>query len=399
MRVLVVHHARRTNDSNIYMSDNFTQANNQVYGAQELDTWAGIRLLSNLNEIWRLEICPNESVARLIDNQGHIISICHVNFLIGFRSFFDKHYLFSLIKYLDPSVAFFSRKSLIKYTRSLFKGMKFDFIWWETQFYDSLIPKESKSLVRSVNFEPTHVLAEDASPLRYVRHLAKNISEKKIARSRQIVAISPNDLRSYSRLGAKNVQLLPLRQLPLISEIEFVKEKFENDFLFFGSNFDILHNRRNLEFILNEVAPQMLAQGLSNKIYTFGHRIPSDFHLPTNVIHSGFTENLQGKQLGSIGVIVPYHGGAGMQSKVFEPLILGVPIIANPKNFAGFNFEPFIHFYPATNALEYLEGINYFVLHKDEREQMGRRAREESNKLFSRERIQEVLSRLFSHAV
>lgn len=397
MRILVVHHARRTNDSNIYKSDSFFQANNQVYGAQELDTWAGIRLLSESNEIWRLEICPNESVARLIDDTGSVVSLCHVDFTVGFRSFFDKHYLFSLIKYLDPSVAFFSRKHLVEYTRSVFKSMAFDFIWWETQFYDSLIPKKSKSIVRSVNFEPIHVLAEDASPLRYVRHFAKIQSEKKIARSRQIVAISPNDLMNYSRLGAKNVQLVPLRQLPLISEVEFVKEDFENDFLFFGSNFEILHNRRNLQFILQELAPQMLLLQLSNNIYTFGHRIPSDFHIPLNVIHSGFTENLQGKQVGSMGVIVPYHGGAGMQSKVFEPLMLGVPIIANPKNFAGYNFEPFKHFYPATNTLEYLEGIKYFVNNKNERVQMGQRARGESMRMFTRERIQNVLIGLFSH--
>jgi glycosyltransferase involved in cell wall biosynthesis len=98
-----------------------------------------------------------------------------------------------------------------------------------------------------------------------------------------------------------------------------------------------------------------------------------------------------------MGVIVPYHGGAGMQSKVFEPLMLGVPIIANPKNFAGYNFEPFKHFYPATNTLEYLEGINYFVNNKNDRVQMGQRAREESMRMFTRERIQNVLIGLFSH--
>jgi glycosyltransferase involved in cell wall biosynthesis len=147
-------------------------------------------------------------------------------------------------------------------------------------------------------------------------------------------------------------------------------------------------------FIVKELAPRMLDEGVPAKISIFGHRIPAGLTLPENIVHHGFVENLQGKQKGSLGVIVPFHGGAGMQSKIFEPMILGVPIIANPKNFAGFDFKPFEHYYPATTQKEYLEAIKFFLNHPHQVLEMSIRAQEKSSQMFSRNKIVEVIEEL-----
>lgn len=396
MKILVIHHVRRLENFHIYQSDDFALANNEVYGAQELDTWAGIRMFSKNHEVWRLEICPNESQVRLLNQNGEVVTSKSIRFLPGTKSLKNSTYLKSLVKYADSSVAFFSREELIQFVNETLSSWEFDLLWWETQFYDSLIPKGFKSIVRSVNFEPSHVLAEDSSRFKYLRFISKLISERKISRTRKIVAISPLDALRYKGIGASECSVLPLRQLPYISESKFLQEDFSDSFLFFGSNFEIRHNLLNLRFIINELAPLMLREGITQKIAIFGHRIPPNLELPGNVVYKGFAENLQGKQLGSLGVIVPYHGGAGMQSKIFEPLVLGVPIIANPENFAGFDFVQGQHFYSASNIEEYLEGVSYFLNNRELTLKMGTNAKQKSVELFSRAKYDKIINELIS---
>ena len=392
MKILVVHHSRRSNDSFIYLSDDFKIANNQVYGAQELDTWAGIRMLAKSQELWRLEVCPNESLVRLISPLGEVLAKLEIRFDTGLHSLSDFEYLKALFKYGDSSIAFFSRKKLATWMEDLFQQNNFDLLWWETQFYEALIPNKPRSIVRSVNFEPVHVLAEDPSLLRYLRFLSKVRSERLISRTRELVAISPNDESNYKDYGANETKVLPLRQLPFISNSNFATEDFKEYFLFFGSNYNIRHNRRNLEYILEVLSPSMRKAGLKTKIATFGHRIPSEFFVPDNVAHFGFADNLQGKQLGSLGIVIPYHGGAGMQSKIFEPLILGVPVIANPKNLAGYDFQPYVHYYPATSEKEYIDGMVYFVQNAIAAWEMGKRAKIRAIEMFSESNFYSILN-------
>lgn len=397
MKILVVHHVRRLDNSHIYLSDDFESANNEVYGAQELDTWAGIRIFACEHEVWRLEICPNESMVRLANPLGVVVAAQSVSFAAGLKSFKDRFYLKSLLKYGDSSIAFFSRSPLIKFTSDIFASFEFDLLWWETQFYDSIIPDGPPSIVRSVNFEPVHVLAEDPSLFKIVRFLSKRRSERIISQKRQVVAISPADSENYRCLGADDSVVLPLRQLAFISEHDFISEDFSSSFLFFGSNFDVHHNRLNLEFIVQKLAPLMLKRGIKTRICVFGHRLPSDLELPPNIRYFGFAENLQGKQQGSLGVIVPYHGGAGMQSKIFEPLTLGVPIIANPRNFAGYDFKPFEDFFPATTVDEYLDGVLFFINNKLTAAEMGNRSKIICKELFSRSQIEKILENIISN--
>lgn len=383
MRILVIHHTRSLDLSNVYLSDDFVAANETLFGAQELDTWGGVRLLCQDNEVWRLEICPNQSGVQLINSEGIVLLRRRVEFPMGLKRIFDKFYTSTLISYLDTSIAFFARASLKTAIEECLVEHNFDLLWWDTQFYDALICKEVPSIVRSVNFEPKHVIAEDASLFKYLRLLGKTWSEHKISRKRTLVAISPSDQRNYLRLGAKEIFQMPLRQLPFLMNTYFPIVEGGLNLVFFGSTFDVRHNRRNLEAIVNDIAPLIEEEIPGVHIESFGHRIPAGVILPLNMKHFGFKSNLQGIQKGSLGIIIPWHGGAGMQSKIFEPLCLGVPVIANPRNFAGYDFLPGLHYLPATNPREYVEAIKYLLNHPHEAYALGENARLLSEKLFN----------------
>jgi len=383
VKILVVHHARSVDLPNVYLSDDFVEANECLFGAQELDTWGGVRLLSLDNLVWRLEICPNQSVVRLIAPEGGVLAVVPVEFPDGWTKLCDRFYFLTLVKYLDTSIAYFARTSLKSAIEKCLLGLELDLIWYDTQFYDALIGTHVPVIVRSVNYEPKHVIAEDSSLFRWIRSLGKTLSEFKIARNRSLVGISPSDVKNYRNLGARKISQIPLRQLPFLMNTNFPLVEGRSKLIFFGSTFDVRHNRRNLEFIVHDIAPIIEREIPDIQIQSFGHRIPTHIDLPANMKHFGFIENLQGRQMGALGVIVPWHGGAGMQSKIFEPLCLGVPIIANPKNFAGYDFLPGTHYLPATSPREYVEAVKYLLSHPNEARDIGENARLLAEKTFN----------------
>jgi len=111
--------------------------------------------------------------------------------------------------------------------------------------------------------------------------------------------------------------------------------------------------------------------------------LPANIHVPVNVQIVGFSEKYQDILLNSLGVVVPYHGGAGMQSKVFEPLTLGVPVVANPKSIAGYPFVKDIHYLGAGSTSEYVDRMVKLKADAALRKYLSENARGTSIKLFS----------------
>ncbi|NBO70069.1 MAG: glycosyltransferase [Bacteroidetes bacterium] len=395
MKILYVHHVRELHNENVYLNDDYDEANLALYGAQEMDTWAGVRMLSNDHQVYRLEICINSNRARLLDPSQRTLR----EFDISHKSI-DVNYIKTLLKYLDPSIAQFAYKSFKSLFQNIFENYSFDVWWVDTQFYAGVIPREIKSITRSVNFEPFHVLGEDQSPYRFIKSILKIWSEVLVSRHTVFMSISPLDSRRYSRLGLKQIPYLPLRQLiylPSKQNEEIQKGKY---FCFAGSTYDVRHNYRNLLFIVNVLAPRLAVQLPEYNILIFGNRLPKQMKLPTNVKYMGFSKDLHEFLIHSTAVVIPYSGGAGMQSKLFVPLKLGALVIANPKNFAGYEFVQNIHYLAATNPDEFVKQIirsaNKPV---EEMLEIGINARIKSDELFKVSEFTKIINQAFLTAL
>ena len=394
VRILVVHHSRSINDEQSYLTDDYQVANMSLFGAQELDTWAGVRLLSRNHQVFRLEICGNYSKIRLLDNFGKVLKLFDVTQKSGFSR--NTGTLKALIKYLDPTISQFGHNVYREIFEEISLAYVFDLWWFDTQFYDAAIPSNVKSIVRSVNFEPVHVLSEDPTKLRFIRAFLKHYSEKRIGSKRNFLAISPLDAQRYKRIGVSIMQTVPLRQISFLensNQIEILQKK---TFLMTGSTYEVRHNLRNLEFVLNDLAPRLLVIDNEIKIQVFGNRFPNYLEIPPNVIYCGFDENLRGKILGSTGVIVPFSGGAGMQSKVFEPLFLGATLIANPKSFVGYDFKPDVDYLPATNIDEYVNQILRLTNEPYLKDAIAQSSMKKSKDYFSQKKILELIESIIS---
>lgn len=392
-RILLVHHAKNFESNLAYSSDNFFAANSMLFGAQEMDTWAGYRILNQFNVVYRLQVSPYLGRFQLTDGLNIVMEDSfYPNYLL--KDKLQISYLSSMMKYGDSSIAINHCRKLQEVIDMIIRTLEIDLIWTETQFYDSLFPTGIRVITRSVNFEPWHVLREDPSLFKYVRYLSKRRSEKRIARNGSVIAISPRDSQLYARLVKREIPVLPLRQLSFVFRdnhngmTNSPSKNFDFEFIYFaGSNFDVKHNRDNLKLILNDIAPMAQSNLPNLKILIFGHRFPRDLKFPANVQQMHFRQDFHSIALQSIGAIVPGEGGAGMQSKIFEPLCLGIPLIANRKAIAGYPYTVDKHFWNGNSAKSVYESLQSLRKKDDAVTAKIDRSRELSRTLFDFENV------------
>lgn len=397
MKVLYVHHSRSFNDKQVYLSNTHREANLALYGAQEMDTWAGIRLLSEFGDVERYEICPNLGSARHVSSSGHVHSQVNYSQHLGTNSYFNSSSLRKLSKNnFDPSVAQWENLQLINHFQSVANDSLYDLIWLDTQFYEPLLATVRTSIIiRSVNFEPRHVLGEDESIARYLKVIPKILTERKVAKNRTFVSISPRDQHSYRMIGIQS-HLLPLRQLGYWLDNQHSGISSPDTVFFTGSTYDVLHNRRNLTFIVDELAPSLLRSCPDIKIAITGNRLPAQIELPENVQYLGFLPDLQERLMGALAVLVPYFGGAGMQSKVFEALTVGSTVIANPAVMAGYPFLPSRDFASAVTTNQFVQAIRRIRIEQEFGLMLSRNGKDTASKLFAKPELRSKLESILS---
>jgi glycosyltransferase involved in cell wall biosynthesis len=200
-------------------------------------------------------------------------------------------------------------------------------------------------LVRSHNFEATHFLAESGRTItNYLKSIPKFITEYRTARTvDKLFAISPDEAKKYQSIGARAVDTLPLRSLTNKIGTHTPRTTTEPLNLFFaGSTYNVSHNRRALEFVLQELAPRLEEQFPNAfKIHIFGSKFPADLEkaVVKNVIKRGFVADLDAAMLDMDIALAPSFFGEGMQQKIFEPLARGFPTITNNRGLAGYDFS------------------------------------------------------------
>lgn len=402
-KLLLIHHAKNFDSNDCYLSDDFFEANKKLFGAQELDTWAGYRFLQNLGPTYRLQISPNLGKFQLIKDTETLIE-ASLDESKMFNTLPKIDHLRAFLKYWDTSIAYNSIRLLRNLIQNLIEEYKITLIWTDTQFYDAILPNRFPLVLRSVNFEPLHVMREDPTKLRYLRRLGKLHGEKIISNSRTIVSISPRDLNSYRELTDREIEILPLRQLPYLLDREKLDEsandtEFKSPFIYFaGSNFDVKHNLDNLRDIIHKIAPPLKSLHPNLKLLVFGHRFPSDLTYPDNVIRMYFRDDFYSIIRKSLAAIVPNPGGSGMQSKIFEPLCLGIPLIAHPEALSGFPFYPGEHYLGGETMVDIFESINSVISSGVETTTISENALLLCKSIFRRDFYNSTIARVVSDA-
>ena len=273
-------------------------------------------------------------------------------------------------------------------------------VWFDCTYTWPLyaIAKSYKTpiITRSPNFEPIHFLEENGyNPINYLRFLPKLIGEIMVVKkSNLIFAITPREARSYEKLGAKNVEVLPLRGLPkCLKKKRNVKDKQKLSVFFMGSTYNVFHMKRALDFILKEILPKINKMATNKfSFHVFGAKLPKKYngYLKENVVYRGYVENLEDALEDMDIALIPSLCGAGMQQKIFEPLARGIPTITSPRGIAGYSFGNEKNVLLASDAdgfVEHLINLQDIYLRKNLSEQ----ALKTSNQLFSQDKLDSIV--------
>ncbi|MCD4761049.1 glycosyltransferase [bacterium] len=377
-----------------------------IRGASESDRAYGIQQFLDLGfevkvitKISKDKIDKVEPVARELD-----IDIYPVTYKFSkSRSESIKRYLKALFTnpaLLDGAAREYSDPELVKKFKEVLKHWQPDYVWLDMSFMWYLIRfvdrQKTKVITRSQAFEASHFIEEEGISLKNLGfYFAKFFTEKQTARkSDLILAITPEEADIYKKLGAKNVATLPLRGLPhLLKDEKGIKNGFPLNVFFAGSTYGVQHNKKALKFLLSEIIPEVNKKAPGKFIFNiFGRKFPDEFkkYLTDNIKYLGFVDDYEEMMEQMDIAIIPALAGRGMQQKIFEPLVRGIPVIASPRALAGYHFKDDRELLYATQSQEFVDKLlkmQDFEL----RERLSRAAIKQSKELFSKEILDKIV--------
>jgi len=270
----------------------------------------------------------------------------------------------------------------------------YTYLW---PLYNILKKRRIPIITRSINFEPSHFLQEEGYwPSNLIKSLAKFAGEiLVILKSDFLFAITPKEEKTYIKLGAKNIAVLPLRGLPdcLESGRRDVGNKKPLNIFFAGSTYSVSHNKKALELVLKKIAP--LAEQKSPGGFIFhitGRKFPADFKsfLSDLVIYHGTVNNWPAFLEDMDIAIVPSLFGAGMQQKIFEPLCRGIPVVASKRGLAGYSFKGQEHLLLAETPEDFADRL--LKLENDGlRQKLSENAYALASRIFSHEALDQII--------
>lgn len=252
-------------------------------------------------------------------------------------------------------------------------------------------------IVRSHNFEPRHFLEEEGYGIsNFLKFIPKMISEYLTAKNSSLIfSITPKEKKIYKKIGAKNVHNLPLRGLYLCLEnFHDTRNKTPLNVFFMGASYNVPHNRKALEFILRDIVPLVKKKSPDKFVfYATGAKLPSEFNKyfnDTDTIYKGFVDDMEGFISDMDIALIPSLFGAGMQQKVFEPLVRGIPTITSARALNGYPFEHGKQLLLADSAEEFADCLIQLE-NFDLRKELSQNAVKTSRDLFSLEKMDKIV--------
>ncbi len=278
-----------------------------------------------------------------------------------------------------------------------------DMVWFDYTYlcplYRLFEEKNIPIITRSINYEPSHFLQEDGRSFKnLLKYIPKYFSEQKvIKKSNYLFAITPYEEALYRKLGSKHVATLSLRSLPaLVKENRDIVDREVLHLFFMGASYNVYHNRKAAELIIKEVAPKVETQAPGKFVFhILGKKLPEDLAklCVGNVIEEGFVEDLDDFLTNKVDIaIIPSLMGAGMQQKIFEPLVYGIPSIVSPRGLAGYPYQDDKHVLYADDADAFVEQV-LKLQDVELRKELSKNTLQLSKELFSQDKFDNIVKK------
>jgi hypothetical protein len=307
---------------------------------------------------------------------------------------------FSFI-YWDGATFEYTDKNISQVFKKQIQHNKPNLVWFDYTYLWPLykIAKKAhiKIVTRSINFEARHFLEEDGyNLLNLIKFIPKLINEYiTIKKTNIMFSITPKEMLMYRKMQPSiEISNLPLRSLPglLVNDRGIIDKKVV-DVFFMGASYNVVHNRAALELVIKDIAPQLNKEmpGIF-KIHILGSKLPNEYtqYFNENVIYDGYVDNLSNFLDNMDIALIPSLYGAGMQQKIFEPLVRGIPTISSTRGLAGYPFKNNEHILLADDIIDFVEALKK-MRDIDTRRRLSCNAINLSQQLFSKQKIDSII--------
>jgi hypothetical protein len=346
-------------------------------GASEKDSLGSLKNFKDLGYEITLVIFAHDWVFKYVNEINDLEKKVDELKIIVFKKSKLKNRLTSIFRLDGYTDQYFNEKTVLELTE-MYGNKYYDLVWLDFTYMWPLknIFSESKIIIRSKNFEPLHFISENKKNIiNFIKFIPKLLSEIKSVRSSDVfLAITPKEKKLYSLFKSK-VKLYPLSYLKNNRYI-YENNKIKNVF-FSGGSYNVKHNLNALKYIINNILPILINNNITLNIT--GSKIPQKFLNLNNefLIFHGFLDekdfvNFYRKMDVNLAPIISGHG---MQSKIFEPMSLGIPTLTFKTGLRGYDYVKELEY------LELSENLNT-IFSSENLKKISKKTFEKSQKLF-----------------
>ncbi len=304
--------------------------------------------------------------------------------------------------YWDGSVYEYAEPLIKQKFEEILKNWQPVIVWFDYTFMLPLYPIARrygcKVITRSMIYEPNNLLEEEGNNLlNYIRAKIKMVTEyRSVKQSDYIFAITPYENSLYRKLGAKNIQTLPLRVLyNFLGKNINIKDREILNVFFLGSSYNIKHNLRAAKLVIEQIAPKVNAEfpGRFNFFVT-GGKLPEDLQKKciNNIKYAGYVDDFEAFLSDMDIALIPSLSGAGMQQKIFESISRGFPLVTSARGLAGYPFDCETELLCAASAEEFCAQLGK-LLDFAARQKISQAVLEKSRELFSRDKLDALIKK------
>ena len=213
----------------------------------------------------------------------------------------------------------------------------------------------------------------------YLKILTKQLKDYEVGLLKEIdglIAINPDELKHYKRLGLKKKSIT----IPFAVDLEKYRpdSEMEARSVFHLGSMDWQPNLEGVEWLIKKVWPLVIKDAPDLKLYLAGRRMP-EWLLQIQqegVEVIGEVEDAQSFIKSKNIMVIPLKSGGGMRVKLIEALALGKPVVSTPLGANGVSIKDGKNILIARHPKEFAKAILKLANGNGKAKEMGMSGRE-----------------------
>jgi len=301
-------------------------------------------------------------------------------------------------------VSRFFSSDVDKHIQKVLTKNEFDVVVCESIFTAPYIDtirrlSDAKVVLRSHNLEFSiwHRIAKSKKlglKKTYLKILTRQLKDYEIQILEQIdglIAINPDELKHYKRLGLKKKSTT----IPFAVELEKYdpEQSKELKSVFHIGSMDWQPNIEGVDWFLKKVWPQVHKKDPELKLYLAGRQMPEWLltHKQAGVNVVGEVEDAQDFIKSKNIMVIPLKSGGGMRVKLIEALALEKPVVSTPLGANGVNIKDEKNILLARQPREFANAILSLAAGNGRARELGLNGRKLVEEQYDSARLSEKL--------